>query len=178
MAIKKNEGLKAILTAVLIILISFNAYTQECYKLLYVIDGDTIKILYHGKKTSVRLLGIDTPESRKNRRAYYQARKNHQDVETIIHLGKQAKRHLKELLAGYSKVCLAYDQNNAYTGHRDRYHRILAYVYTPDGKFINQLMLEDGYAYLLTQYPLETKYEDILRKAYRTAIENHKGLWR
>ena len=141
------------------ILLTLTSYAQECYKLLYVIDGDTIKILYHGRKTSVRLLGIDTPESRKNRRAYYQARKNHKDVETIVYLGKQAKKHLKELLAGYKKVCLVYDQNNTYSGHRDRYGRILAYVYTPDGKFINKLMLEDGYAYLLTKYPLEPKYE-------------------
>jgi micrococcal nuclease len=178
MVIEKNEGLKAILIAVLTILISLNAYAQKCYKLLYVIDGDTIKILYHGKKTSVRLLGIDTPESRKNRRAYYQARKNHQDVETIVYLGKQAKRHIKKLLAGYSKVCLVYDQNNAYTGHRDRYHRILAYVYTPDGKFINKLMLEDGYAYLLTRYPLEPKYERILRQAFREAVENKRGMWK
>ena len=155
-----------------------HSYAQECYKLLYVIDGDTIKILYHGKKTSVRLLGIDTPESRKNRRAYYQARKNHQDVETIVYLGKQAKRHIKKLLAGYSKVCLVYDQNNAYTGHRDRYHRILAYVYTPDGRFINKLMLEDGYAYLLTKYPLEPKYEKIFRQAFRKAVEKKKGLWK
>lgn len=168
-----------ILIAILLTVLSFaSAYSQECYKLLYIIDGDTIKILYHGKKTSVRLLGIDTPESRRNKRAYYQARKNHQDVETIIHLGKEAKRHLKDLLSGYNKICLVYDQNNAYTGHRDRYHRILAYVYTPDEKFINKLMLEDGYAYLLTRYPLESKYEKILRKAFRKAVENNKGLWK
>ncbi|OMH39937.1 thermonuclease family protein [Desulfurobacterium indicum] len=154
------------------------AYGKDCYKLLYVIDGDTIKILYHGKKTSVRFLGIDTPESRKNKRAYYQAKRNKEDIETIVYLGKQAKKHLKKLLAGYKKVCLVYDQNNAYHNHRDRYGRILAYVYTPDGKFINELMLRDGYAYLLTRYPLEPKYEKILRQAFREAVENQKGLWK
>ena len=161
-----------------LLLTTASSFSQECYRLLYVIDGDTIKILYHGKKTSVRLLGIDTPESRKNRRAYYQARKNHQDVETIIHLGKQAKKHLKELLAGYKQVCLVYDQNKAYYNHRDRYRRILAYVHTPDGKFINKLLLEDGYAYLPTRYPLESKYGKILRQAFKGAVKNEKGMWR
>jgi len=171
--------LKRIFFLVIIsLIVSFPSFSQECYKLLYIIDGDTIKILYHGKKTSVRLLGIDTPESRKNRRAYYQARKNQQDVETIVYLGKQAKRHLKELLAGYKQVCLVYDQNSAYHSHRDRYGRILAYVYTSDGKFINKLMLEDVYAYLLTRYPLKPKYETVLSKAFRTAVENSRGLWK
>ncbi|GAB6077271.1 thermonuclease family protein [Desulfurobacterium crinifex] len=166
--------MRLLLTLILSFLLIIPGYAKECYKLLYVIDGDTIKILYHGKKTSVRLLGIDTPESRKNRRAYYQARRNHQDVETIVYLGKQAKRHLKELLAGYKQVCLVYDQNNVYHNHRDRYGRILAYVYTPDGKFINKLMLEDGCAYLFTRYPLEPKYEKTLRQAFKKAIEEGK----
>ncbi len=169
--------MRMFLILLLTLAFSLSGYAKECYKLLYVIDGDTIKILYHGKRTSVRLLEIDTPESRENRRAYYQARKNHQDVETIIQLGKAAKKHLKELLTGYKQVCLAYDQNNAYSRHRDRYGRLLAYVFTPDGKFINKLMLEDGYAYLLTQYPLESKYERVLREAFREAVENGRGLW-
>ena len=169
---------RIVLLVIISFLISLPSFSQECYKLLYIIDGDTIKILYKGKKTSVRLLGIDTPESRKNRRAYYQAKRNHQDVETIIYLGKKAKKHLQELLAGHRKVCLEYDQNNAYSNHRDRYGRILAYVFTPDGKFINKLMLEDGYAYLLTRYPLEPKYEAILKRAFKTAIENSRGLWK
>ncbi|SNR66447.1 thermonuclease family protein [Desulfurobacterium atlanticum] len=169
---------KVFLFFLFLLLTTASSFSQDCYRLLYVIDGDTIKILYHGKKTSVRLSEIDTPESRKNRRAYYQARKNYQDVETIVYLGKQAKRHLKELLARYEQVCLVYDQNNAYHNHRDRYGRILAYVYTPDGKFINKLMLEDGYAYLFTRYPLEPEYEQELRKAFKKAIEEEKGLWK
>jgi len=133
--------------------ISSSGYAKECYKVLYVVDGDTIVILYHTHKEKVGLLGIDTPESRRNRRATYQARKNRQDVETIIRLGKEAKKHLKELLKGHRRICLAYDQNNTYSGHRNRYGKLLAYLFTLDGKFINKLMLEDGYAYLLTQYP-------------------------
>jgi len=51
-------------------------------------------------------------------------------------------------------------------------------VFTPDGKFINKLMLEDSYAYLLTRYPLEPKYETVLRKTFKTAVENGRGLWK
>ena len=39
-------------------------------------------------------------------------------------------------------------------------------------------MLEDGYAYLLTQYPLELEYEEELREAFREAVENQRGLWK
>jgi hypothetical protein len=99
------------------------------------------------------------------------------DVETIVELGKEAKKHLKELLSDYEEVCLVYDENNAQTKHRDRYGRLLAYVFTPDGEFINKRMLEDGYAYLLTQYPLEPEYEEELREAFRYAVENQRGLW-
>ena len=100
-----NKPMRTILLAIISLLVSFPSFSQECHKLLYIIDGDTIKILYHGRKTSVRLLGIDTPESRRNRRAYYQARRNHQDVKTIIHLGKKAKKHLKELLVVSRILC-------------------------------------------------------------------------
>ncbi|TCK05153.1 thermonuclease family protein [Phorcysia thermohydrogeniphila] len=168
---------RSITVLLMSIFLTLTSYAEECYKFLYVIDGDTIKILFNGKRTSVRLLGIDTPESRKNRRAYYQARKNHLDVETIVKLGKEARKHLKELLADYEEVCLVYDENNAQTKHRDRYGRILAYVFTPDGEFINKAMLEDGYAYLLTQYPLEPEYEEELREAFKYAVENQRGLW-
>jgi len=128
--------MKLFLSLLLIIVLPLSGYAKECYTLLYIIDGDTIKILYHGRKKSVRLLGIDTPESRKNRRAYYQVEKNHQDVETIIRLGEEARKHLKELLARYKEICLVCDRNNAYSGHRERYGRILAYAYTLDGSLL------------------------------------------
>ena len=65
--------MKIFLTVLLILVFFFPGYAKECYKLLYVIDGYTLVILYQDHKTKVRLLGIDTPESRENRRAYYQA---------------------------------------------------------------------------------------------------------
>jgi len=169
--------LQLVLSLLVCLALSISSYAKECYKLLYIVDGDTIAVFYYGHKEKVRLLGIDTPESKANRRAHYQAKRYHKDLNTIVKLGKAAKTHLRELLSGYTHVCLVYDQNNAYSGHRDRYGRLLAYVYTPDGKFINKLMLEDGYAYLLTQYPLEPRYERILRQAFRYAVENEKGLW-
>jgi len=175
LALLKGELLRMlrILLVLLGVILPLYGYAQECYRLLYVVDGDTIAIVYHGHKEKIRLLGIDTPESRENRRALYQAKRTHKDIETIIGLGRQAKEHLRELLAGYKKVCLVYDQNR----RRDRYGRLLAYVYTPDGEFLNKLMLQDGYAYLLTRYPLEPKYEQVLRQAFREAVEKGRGLW-
>jgi len=42
--------MRIILLVITSLLVSFPSFSQECYKLLYIIDGDTIKILYHGKK--------------------------------------------------------------------------------------------------------------------------------
>lgn len=59
---------------------------------------------------------------------------------------------------------------------RDRYGRLLAYVWLPDGRMLNEVLLEEGYAMLLT-VPPTVKYVERLRKALRRAVEEEKGLW-
>ena len=70
-----------IISVLVLFLFSVTIFAEQ---LLYVIDGDTIKIMYNGEKTSVRLLGIDTPETRKIKRAYKQAERHDVDVEAIV----------------------------------------------------------------------------------------------
>ena len=60
---------------------------------------------------------------------------------------------------------------------RDKYSRLLGYVYLSDGKMLNEEIVKAGYANLMT-IPPNVKYQDRFLKAYREARENRKGLWK
>ena len=67
-------------------------------QILKIIDGDTYKVLYHNKQISVRLIGIDTPESHLNKKAYRDARRSHKDVQEILRMGRAATEFVKTLV--------------------------------------------------------------------------------
>ncbi|MBQ5439800.1 MAG: thermonuclease family protein, partial [Clostridia bacterium] len=84
------------------------------YEVVKVVDGDTIKLDIDGETTTVRLIGIDTPES------------VHPDQTKNVPEGKLASEHTKDLL-GKSDVFIEYGEEPY-----DRYGRVLAYVYIDD----------------------------------------------
>lgn len=100
-----------------------------------VVDGDTIIVQYEGVEERVRLIGIDTPES------------VHPDRSKNTEAGVTASDYVKVLLADKS-VYLEFDKQK-----RDRYGRLLAYVYLANGTFINAHLLEMGYANITTFKP-------------------------
>jgi micrococcal nuclease len=59
---------------------------------------------------------------------------------------------------------------------RDRYGRLLAYLYFPDGRMLNEEIVRAGYASVMT-IPPNGKYKDRFLKAYREARESRVGLW-
>lgn len=170
----------SLLTPLFIILFSLvffifqRAYSSADGKsiILKIIDGDTLLVEYKGKKENVRLIGIDTPESRLNRKALKDAQKGHEHIENIIKSGQEATRFVRSLIKPGDEVHLEFDAQI-----RDKYGRLLAYVYLPDGRLLNEEILKAGYAQLLT-YPPNVKYVDRFLKAYREARENKRGLWR
>lgn len=117
-------------------------------------DGDTIG-LDNGE--SVRYIGIDTPET-------------HHPYRPVEFLGKEATQ-MNEALVGGKKVYLELDVRR-----RDRYGRLLAYVFLEDGTFVNAELARLGYAYTMT-IPPSVKYTELFRKAAREARENKRGLW-
>jgi len=152
-------------------------------KVIRVVDGDTIvvsipKTTFNNRKTlknlkfKLRLIGVDTPESKPNRRAKIQSKESDRDIETIIKLGKKAKEFTKNLLKGKRYVFLEFDIQP-----QDRYGRLLAYVYLPDGRMLNKEIICKGYAYPLT-IPPNVKYKDQFLKCFREAREKRLGLWR
>ncbi len=139
--------------------------------LTYVVDGDTIAVQIERTIEKVRLIGIDTPESRRNDRANLQAERSRRDVKTIIQMGKQAKEVFKGLLPKGTELRIEYDVQK-----RDKYGRLLAYVYTKDNTMINEEMLRLGYAQLLT-IPPNVRYVERFRKALTKSRNDKRGLW-
>ena len=94
-----------------------------------VVDGDTIVVETDGAEERVRLIGINTPESVDPRRP-------------VMCFGEEASSHLTELLPAGAPLRLERDVEA-----RDRYDRLLAYVYRAvDGEFVNLAMVDDGFA--------------------------------
>lgn len=126
-----------------------------------VVDGDTIQVLTGGEQKTVRLIGIDTPETVDPRRP-------------IGCFGKEASNEAKSLLSG-KEVILQKDVSDT-----DKYQRLLRYVYLPleggQSLFINDYLVREGFAKVLTYLP-DVKFNEKFREAEREAKENNKGLW-
>lgn len=129
------------------------------YSVTEVVDGDTIKISMNGKVETLRLIGMDTPETVDPRKP-------------VQCFGKEASNKAKELLSG-KKVRIEMDPTQ---GERDKYDRLLAYVYRDDGLFYNKAMIEQGYAHEYT-YNTPYKYQTEFKTAQKTAQTAQVGLW-
>ena len=132
-----------------------------------VIDGDTLQ-LETGER--VRLIGIDTPEMHESNKLYRDSQRTKQDISTIQKLGQRAYKFTKNLVEG-KRVSLEFDVEK-----RDRYGRLLAYVYLKDGTFVNAEIVKQGYASLMA-IPPNVKYAQFFLKLYREAREKRRGLW-
>lgn len=124
-----------------------------------VVDGDTVVVEFEdGMTERVRLLLIDTPES-------VHPTKEQQPF------GVEASNYVKELLSQGKKVIIEIGNPE-----RDNHNRLLAYIWV-DGKNLNQLMIEMGYARVAYVYPPNTKYLDDFQKAEEKAREQKIGIW-
>lgn len=134
--------------------------TRGQYEVARVIDGDTIEVTADGKPLTVRLIGVDTPETV-------------HPSKPIEHYGKEASVFLRNLLLGES-VTLTPDQGDVLT--TDKYGRTLAYVHrAPDELFVNLEIVRQGYGHAYTQYPF--KHMELFKAFERLARETGKGLW-
>ena len=138
----------------ILILAITTSFAQDKHTVVRVIDGDTV-VLETGDR--VRLIGVDTPETV-------------HPSKPVEHYGKEASAYTKGLLEGKT-VRLEYDQQT-----RDRYGRILAYVFR-DSLFINAELIKQGYAHAYTRYPFKQEYMDLFRSLEQKARESGRGLW-
>ena len=119
-----------------------------------VIDGDTV-VLSGGER--VRYIGLDTPEL-------------HHPRKPVEWYAREAKEFNRQLVDG-KPVRLELDVQK-----RDRYGRLLAYVYLEDGTFVNAELLRQGFGQLLT-IPPNVKHVDLFVQMQREAREAGRGLW-
>ena len=128
-------------------------------RVVRVIDGDTIEVCCIGwGRESIRYIGIDTPET------------SH-PTKSFAAYGKEAKEANRKLVDGKA-VRLEFDVQQ-----RDRYGRVLAYVYLEDGTFVNARLVEQGYAQVMT-VPPNVKYQELFLKLQQEARTASRGLWR
>jgi endonuclease YncB( thermonuclease family) len=137
------------------------AKINNLVQVIKVVDGDTIDVLINGQKQTVRLIGINTPETVDPRRP-------------VQCFGKEASNETKRLLEG-KQVYLTKDVSET-----DKYNRILRLVYLPleNGQmlFVNDYLVRQGFANNYP-YPPDVKYDDQFRQAEKEAREQKKGLW-
>ncbi|MBI2448248.1 thermonuclease family protein [Candidatus Microgenomates bacterium] len=133
--------------------------TTQYYGVVSVTDGDTFKASVSGKTETIRLIGVDTPETVDPRKP-------------VQCFGVEASNRAKALLSG-KKVKL---ESDATQGDRDKYGRLLRYVYLENGTFFNKQMIGDGYAHEYT-YDIPYKYQAEFKEAEKQARSGQKGLW-
>jgi len=125
----------------------------------HVVDGDTVDLTFSTGTERVRLLGIDTPET---------VRPN----TPVQCFGPEASARTKALLATGMSVRVTRDAQA-----RDRYGRLLLYVYrSADGMFVNQALVAEGYARILSIAP-NTAHAAELSASAATARRAGRGLW-
>jgi endonuclease YncB( thermonuclease family) len=122
------------------------------------VDGDTINVQQGSTRETVRFIGVDTPET-------------HDPRKPVQCFGKTAAAHTKAVLEG-KDVRLAPDPEDQ---DRDKYGRLLRYIYLPDGTLVNAELIKDGYGFAYVVFPFEKL--DQFRQLESDARQNNRGLW-
>ena len=129
------------------------------YEIVRVKDGDTYVIDTGDGNITVRLIGVDTPES------------VHSDKSKNTAWGKKISKIVKKKLKAGTKVTMEFDEQA-----KDKYGRQLAYVYV--GKtMMNRWLVSKGYARVATYKP-NVKYEGEFKALQKKAKKAKKGFWK
>lgn len=128
------------------------------YRVTQFYDGDTVAVDMDGKEEKIRMIGVDTPETKDPRKP-------------VQCFGQAASDFTKQLI-GNQNVRLEADPTNS---NRDRYNRLLRYVYLPDKRLVNAEIIREGYGFAYTSFPF-TKLEEF-RAMEAEAKAANRGLW-
>lgn len=128
------------------------------YSVQEFVDGDTIIVDMNGHPETLRFIGVDTPETHDPRKA-------------VQCYGQAAAAFTKQLI-GSNSVRLEADPLDT---DRDRYGRLLRYIYLPDGTLVNSELIRQGYGFAYLSFPFQKS--DTFRQLQTEAINAHRGLW-
>lgn len=156
-----NEKQKALLDTIVWKYSNNSSSTGSIYKVLEVVDWDTIKINYDWKETSVRILGLDTPEKYATRTWYKEC------------YWDDASNFAKSILEG-KNVRVEIDSTQ---DKFDKYNRLLAHIFLEDWTYYEAKMIQEGYGFYYF-YSKATKYDNELKKSQETAKKNNVWVWK
>ena len=134
-------------------------YPEKQYLVTNVLDGDTFEIKVGWRKIKVRMIGVDTPETLDPRKP-------------VQCYGKEASEETKRILVGK----LVTVEKDSTQDDVDRYNRLLAYVYTESGLFVNKYLIEGGYGREYT-YSKSYKHQSEFKEAEMNARNMKLGQW-
>ena len=134
-------------------------------------DGLIVKDLNGKYKEEIRFLGIDAPESKQCRKLIQDERETHLPTQLLLMLGRLSLNFLIELIPPGTKLTVKTESKDPL----DIYGRILAYVYLPDGRCVNDILVSEGYAKPYSRYYCSelTNYQILNMKAKN----ERKGLY-
>jgi micrococcal nuclease len=129
------------------------------YAIDHYVDGDTIAVNMNGTVETIRFIGVDTPET-------------HKPNTPVQCYGPQAAAHTKDVISKFGKVRLQADPLDT---NRDRYGRLLRYVYLPDGTLLDEQIIQQGYGFAYLNFPFSKK--DQFAADQQAAQAAKLGLW-
>jgi micrococcal nuclease len=140
----------------------FQKYHAKTFKVINVVDGDTIDLGIpdgQDQHTRIRLLGVDTPETKS-------------EEFDIMYFGPEAAEFTDRETLGKEVVVYLDEANHT----RDKYDRLLAYIQLPEGDFLNEKLLSQGFAYadLRFDHSFYNKYHQL----QASARSLKRGLWK
>lgn len=148
------------------------SYKRLTCKAVYAVEGDLLLATCGNKLERIRLIGIDSPETVKSRKAKRRAKKGGRSLAAELARGSKAANYVRGLVHEGDKISLVFDRRQ-----RDESKRLLAYVYLPDGGMLNARILETGYAVPAPRSP-NTRYKKLFAELHRRAVKVGRGLWR
>ncbi|HEU5004798.1 MAG TPA: thermonuclease family protein [Candidatus Saccharimonadales bacterium] len=129
------------------------------YTVTHYVDGDTIDVNMNGATETIRFIGVDTPET-------------HKPNTPVQCYGELAAANTKNVISKYGKVRLQADPLDT---NRDRYGRLLRYVYLPDGTLMDEKIIQGGYGFAYTLFPFSKKAQ--FSADMQAAQAAKRGLW-
>jgi endonuclease YncB( thermonuclease family) len=138
----------------------FEKYHDKIFTVVKIVDGDIIDIdIPNGKydHTRIRLWGVDTPETKNPKTG-------------VMYFDPEAAEFTRESTLG-KQVTIYLEEHRT----RDKFDRLLAYVKLPDGRFLNEALLSEGFAYADTRF--RHSFYHKYKQLEAVARSQKKGLW-
>lgn len=137
-----------------------SASQPDYYQIARYVDGDTIDVNMNGSVETIRFIGVDTPET-------------HKPNTPVQCYGPVAATYTQSRISVFGKVRLQADPLDT---NRDRYGRLLRYVYLPDGTLLDEDLIKTGHGFAYLGFPFE---KSALFAADQSQAQAQKiGLWR